>query len=334
MAALSDSWGTCGTPDGKIIWFTRRVEATRKSPLTSRTPLRSVPDAKSQPHGASGRTGRAARRAPAGSHRDRCRGHPGGSVRGVAGLTRRQRRREALTPTPVTPRPPADICCPGRGETGNGKPPRLRSRYGNGQVGQQQHAEPRFSGSVSCAVAGRVADQRAGRPWGAGGERRRPSGERPAGCGLRRRGLRRLARPRTQRSLRGTGAPRAPLRRAVCRGPAPAGRRHDAALPHSRCGFLLASAGCRAGPGRPRAPVPPFHRCAAQRVPWCSRSRFRPIPDHPLPMPSARVHVRMRVLLRRGGSLTENLCRCAFRCAVRSVSSSLVAPAFVVAPDS
>ncbi|MFE3883368.1 ATP-binding protein [Streptomyces lydicus] len=49
VAALSDSWGTCGTPDGKVIWFTRRVEATRKSRLTSRTPLRSVPDAKGQP---------------------------------------------------------------------------------------------------------------------------------------------------------------------------------------------------------------------------------------------------------------------------------------------
>jgi len=49
VAALSDSWGTCGTPDGKVIWFTRRVEATRRARLTSRTPLRSVPDAKSQP---------------------------------------------------------------------------------------------------------------------------------------------------------------------------------------------------------------------------------------------------------------------------------------------
>ncbi|MFG2826229.1 ATP-binding protein [Streptomyces sp. NPDC048434] len=49
VAALSDSWGTCGTADGKVIWFTRRVQATRKSRLTSRTPLRSVPDAKVQP---------------------------------------------------------------------------------------------------------------------------------------------------------------------------------------------------------------------------------------------------------------------------------------------
>ncbi|MBM4792787.1 ATP-binding protein [Streptomyces sioyaensis] len=49
VAALSDSWGTCGTPEGKVIWFTRRVEAARKSRLTARTPLRSVPDTKGQP---------------------------------------------------------------------------------------------------------------------------------------------------------------------------------------------------------------------------------------------------------------------------------------------
>ncbi|MFF4605004.1 ATP-binding protein [Streptomyces sp. NPDC001339] len=49
VAALSDSWGTCGTPDGKVIWFTRRVEATRKTPLTTRIPPRSVRDAKGQP---------------------------------------------------------------------------------------------------------------------------------------------------------------------------------------------------------------------------------------------------------------------------------------------
>lgn len=48
VAALSDSWGTCGTPDGKVIWFTRRVgrPARRRSPAA---PLRSVPDAKGQP---------------------------------------------------------------------------------------------------------------------------------------------------------------------------------------------------------------------------------------------------------------------------------------------
>ncbi|MEV0371656.1 ATP-binding protein [Streptomyces sp. NPDC050636] len=49
VAVLSDSWGTCATADGKVIWFTRRVEAARKTPLTSRGPLRSVPDAKGTP---------------------------------------------------------------------------------------------------------------------------------------------------------------------------------------------------------------------------------------------------------------------------------------------
>ncbi|MFH8568199.1 ATP-binding protein [Streptomyces sp. NPDC017993] len=49
VAALSDSWGTCATADGKVVWFTRRVEAARETPLTAHAPLRSVPDAKGQP---------------------------------------------------------------------------------------------------------------------------------------------------------------------------------------------------------------------------------------------------------------------------------------------
>ncbi|MFI7101038.1 ATP-binding protein [Streptomyces sp. NPDC050161] len=49
VAALSDSWGTCGTDDGKVVWFTRRVAATRETPLSARPPLRSVPDAKPRP---------------------------------------------------------------------------------------------------------------------------------------------------------------------------------------------------------------------------------------------------------------------------------------------
>ncbi|MGG2459468.1 ATP-binding protein [Streptomyces sp. RGM 3693] len=44
IAAVSDSWGTCGTPDGKVIWFTRRIEAARTAPVTPPVPLRSVPD--------------------------------------------------------------------------------------------------------------------------------------------------------------------------------------------------------------------------------------------------------------------------------------------------
>ncbi|MEU5302483.1 ATP-binding protein [Streptomyces noursei] len=44
IAALSDSWGTCGTPDGKVIWFTRRVGAARPDPVTPQVSPRSVPD--------------------------------------------------------------------------------------------------------------------------------------------------------------------------------------------------------------------------------------------------------------------------------------------------
>ncbi len=32
IAALSDSWGTCGTEDGKVVWFTQRVDAARRDP--------------------------------------------------------------------------------------------------------------------------------------------------------------------------------------------------------------------------------------------------------------------------------------------------------------
>ncbi|MFB7635777.1 ATP-binding protein [Streptomyces sp. NPDC056149] len=45
IAALSDSWGTCATPDGKVIWFTRRVEAARAASVTPPVPPRGVPDA-------------------------------------------------------------------------------------------------------------------------------------------------------------------------------------------------------------------------------------------------------------------------------------------------
>ncbi len=38
VAALCDSWGTCGTADGKVVWFTRRVEDARNSPCWPRTP--------------------------------------------------------------------------------------------------------------------------------------------------------------------------------------------------------------------------------------------------------------------------------------------------------
>ncbi|WP_199813974.1 ATP-binding protein [Streptomyces sp. NRRL F-5135] len=39
LAALSDSWGTCATADGKVIWFTRSVFAPQDVPRVSKTPL-------------------------------------------------------------------------------------------------------------------------------------------------------------------------------------------------------------------------------------------------------------------------------------------------------
>ncbi|MCK7625523.1 ATP-binding protein [Streptomyces sp. RS10V-4] len=45
IAALSDSWGTCATAGGKVIWFTRRVEAPRTAPAAPPVRPRGVPDA-------------------------------------------------------------------------------------------------------------------------------------------------------------------------------------------------------------------------------------------------------------------------------------------------
>nr|WP_323447811.1 ATP-binding protein [Streptomyces sp. YSPA8] len=39
VALLSDSWGTCATADGKVIWFSRRVSRAGAAPLTGRVPL-------------------------------------------------------------------------------------------------------------------------------------------------------------------------------------------------------------------------------------------------------------------------------------------------------
>ncbi|WP_411082907.1 ATP-binding protein [Streptomyces sp. cmx-18-6] len=33
VMALSDSWGTCRTPDGKVVWFTRYAEAAQTAGL-------------------------------------------------------------------------------------------------------------------------------------------------------------------------------------------------------------------------------------------------------------------------------------------------------------
>ncbi|WP_411143899.1 ATP-binding protein [Streptomyces sp. x-80] len=65
VAALSDSWGTCGTADGKVIWFTRRVAAAGGMPVVTRPPLRSVPGTEARPvpgpgESAGGGEGRAA----------------------------------------------------------------------------------------------------------------------------------------------------------------------------------------------------------------------------------------------------------------------------------
>ncbi|AXG81558.1 ATP-binding protein [Streptomyces paludis] len=42
VAALSDSWGTCATERGKVVWFTRSVEAPQGVPSLPRTPLTAV----------------------------------------------------------------------------------------------------------------------------------------------------------------------------------------------------------------------------------------------------------------------------------------------------
>ena len=48
VMALSDSWGTCRTPGGKVVWFTRYAEAPRGARLVPRPPLPGVPEARKQ----------------------------------------------------------------------------------------------------------------------------------------------------------------------------------------------------------------------------------------------------------------------------------------------
>lgn len=49
VAALSDSWGTCGTDEGKVIWFSRRVKAAERVLCGSQKPQPPVPEFKSLP---------------------------------------------------------------------------------------------------------------------------------------------------------------------------------------------------------------------------------------------------------------------------------------------
>ncbi|MGW5677815.1 ATP-binding protein [Streptomyces sp. NPDC003860] len=49
VAHLSDSWGTCGTDDGKVIWFTRRVKQAEHLRRAVRTPVPPVPASASLP---------------------------------------------------------------------------------------------------------------------------------------------------------------------------------------------------------------------------------------------------------------------------------------------
>ncbi|MFE9250477.1 ATP-binding protein [Streptomyces sp. NPDC007088] len=43
VAALSDSWGTCATAEGKVIWFTRLVKDAQRIPAPGGLPTRTAP---------------------------------------------------------------------------------------------------------------------------------------------------------------------------------------------------------------------------------------------------------------------------------------------------
>lgn len=43
VAALSDSWGTCATAEGKVIWFTRLVKDAQRIPAPGSLPTRAAP---------------------------------------------------------------------------------------------------------------------------------------------------------------------------------------------------------------------------------------------------------------------------------------------------
>ncbi|MFF3322629.1 ATP-binding protein [Streptomyces sp. NPDC002889] len=49
VAVLSDSWGTCGTDEGKVIWFSRRVKAAQRVLNGLQQPRPPVPESKTLP---------------------------------------------------------------------------------------------------------------------------------------------------------------------------------------------------------------------------------------------------------------------------------------------
>ncbi|MFD6532507.1 ATP-binding protein [Streptomyces sp. NPDC060184] len=49
VMALSDSWGTCRTDDGKVVWFTRYAEVPRPTGLLPRTPPDTAPESRPLP---------------------------------------------------------------------------------------------------------------------------------------------------------------------------------------------------------------------------------------------------------------------------------------------
>ncbi|MFI9583344.1 ATP-binding protein [Streptomyces sp. NPDC052236] len=49
VAALSDSWGTCATDTGKVIWFSRRVKAAQRVLTTTPAPALPMPQLKPLP---------------------------------------------------------------------------------------------------------------------------------------------------------------------------------------------------------------------------------------------------------------------------------------------
>ncbi|GAA2992134.1 ATP-binding protein [Streptomyces fulvorobeus] len=49
VMALSDSWGTCRTAEGKVVWFTRYAQAPRSTGPVAYLPLPGAPEAREVP---------------------------------------------------------------------------------------------------------------------------------------------------------------------------------------------------------------------------------------------------------------------------------------------